>query len=184
MIDENFKISLQILQVLTPIFHSNSVSALYNGWLQCMASVMQGLLTLQNHCCKISHDILPESKKLKSDQFNSTLLKYFTKIDSVEIFWVIGPNLKILSPAVQCVWISNSSYLCMWVRFPRCLAYIKVSAQVNSGAVYGVSFFKNFGQNQTDYFEMFFQPHRPGTPLNSPWKLALSVLSWSMTLPI
>ena len=24
----------------------------------------------------------------------------------------------------------------------------------------------------------------PGTPLNSPWKLASSVLSWSMTLPI
>ena len=46
--DENFKITLQILQVLTPNFHSNSISALWEGWLQCIASVMQGLLTPRN----------------------------------------------------------------------------------------------------------------------------------------
>ena len=41
-------------QVLTPKFRtsdSNPVSALCEGWLQCIASVMQGLLTLHNHCC-------------------------------------------------------------------------------------------------------------------------------------
>ena len=56
--DENIKISLPILQVLTPNFHSNALSALCKGWLQWIASMMQGLLTLQNHRCKNrpSHD--------------------------------------------------------------------------------------------------------------------------------
>ena len=47
--DENIKISLPILQVLTPKFHSNSISALCKGWLQWIASMKQGLLTMQNH---------------------------------------------------------------------------------------------------------------------------------------
>ena len=41
MNDENFKITLQILQVLSPKFHSNSVSAVHEhceGWIQCIAS--------------------------------------------------------------------------------------------------------------------------------------------------
>ena len=38
-----------------PKFHSNSVSALCEGWLPCIASVMQGLLTPQNHRCKNRH---------------------------------------------------------------------------------------------------------------------------------
>ena len=42
MTDENFKITLQILQVLNPKFHSNSVLELCEGWLQYIASVMQG----------------------------------------------------------------------------------------------------------------------------------------------
>ena len=63
--DENFKITLQILQSQTPKFHSNSVSALCEGWLQCIASVMQGLLTLQSHRCKLGHPNSPESEKLK-----------------------------------------------------------------------------------------------------------------------
>ena len=53
--NENFKRTLQILQLLTPKFHSNSVSALCEGWLPCIASVMQGLLTPQNHRCKNRH---------------------------------------------------------------------------------------------------------------------------------
>ena len=32
--------------------YCNSVSALCEGWLQCISWVMQGLLTLQNHLCK------------------------------------------------------------------------------------------------------------------------------------
>ena len=53
--DENFKITLEVLQAPNPKFLSNSVSALCKhceGWLQCIASVMQGILTLQNHSCK------------------------------------------------------------------------------------------------------------------------------------
>ena len=48
----------QILPVLTPKFHSYSVSALCKGWFQCIAPEMQGLLTLKNHICEIGHHIL------------------------------------------------------------------------------------------------------------------------------
>ena len=46
------KVTNEILQVLTPIFHSNSISVLCKGWLQWIAIMMQGLLTLQNYRCK------------------------------------------------------------------------------------------------------------------------------------
>ena len=47
---------------------------------------MQGLLTLNNHICKSAITFsqnLTLSEKLKSDQFNSTLLKRFTKVEPV-----------------------------------------------------------------------------------------------------
>ena len=70
MTDENFKITLQILQVLIPKFHINSVSALCKGWLQCNTSVIQGLLThCKNLCCRIGHSIL-HYLKLKSSEIN------------------------------------------------------------------------------------------------------------------
>ena len=63
--DENFKITLQILQVQTPKSHIKSVSSLCKGWLHChssaLASLMRGLLTLQNHIYKDGPLHLPES---------------------------------------------------------------------------------------------------------------------------
>ena len=56
-----------------------------------------------SHCkitaAKMGDCILPESEKLKYDQLNSTLLKYFTRVEPVEVVQVIGP---VLLPAVQC----------------------------------------------------------------------------------
>ena len=62
-------------QVLTPNFHSNSVSTQCWGWHQCIASVIQGLLTLQKHSCNICHCILPESDKLNHSIPPKTFLK-------------------------------------------------------------------------------------------------------------
>ena len=40
---------------------------------------------LKNHICKFGHSILPGSEKLKSDQFSSILLKYFTRVEPIEV---------------------------------------------------------------------------------------------------
>ena len=57
-ISEWWKFQHNLLQVLTQKYcrfwlkiYSKSVSAIWEGWLQCIASVMQWLLTLQNHSC-------------------------------------------------------------------------------------------------------------------------------------
>ena len=42
MTDENFKITLQIPQLLSPNFHIEAISVLCEGGLQCIASVIQG----------------------------------------------------------------------------------------------------------------------------------------------
>ena len=42
MTDENFKTTLQIRQLLSPNFHSEAISVLCEGGLQCIASVIQG----------------------------------------------------------------------------------------------------------------------------------------------
>ena len=73
--DENFKITLQILQVLTPKFQSlsKSVLSLFEGWHQVLSN---GKIT----AAKIGHHILPESEKLKSDN------------QATNSFWVVlGP---------------------------------------------------------------------------------------------
>ena len=92
--------TLQILQVqpATPNFHSNSVSALCEGWIQCISSVMH---CKSSHCkitaAKIGHYILPESEKLKPDQFHSTKVRLLWSW----VVWVVGPNLKIRKGSVQ-----------------------------------------------------------------------------------
>ena len=67
-----------ILQVLTPNFHSNSVSALCEGWLRYIAPVMQGLLTPRNShlqwFCTIGHRILPESDNVFNTTHNSWIV--------------------------------------------------------------------------------------------------------------
>ena len=99
VMDKNFKITLQILQVLTPKFHSNSVSALCKLWLQWIASVMQWLLTLQNHCYKTWS---LHFAKLKSDQFYSTQIKLPWLLYMSWVIPVVGPNLEILFCTQQC----------------------------------------------------------------------------------
>ena len=86
--------TLLFSEVLAANFHSNSVSTLCHGWLQGIAEAMQGLLTLNNHICKSAITFsqnLTLSEKLKSDQFNSTLLKRFTKVEPVEVH-VVGQH--------------------------------------------------------------------------------------------
>ena len=75
---------------------------LCEGWLLCIASAVQGLLTLQITAAKISYCILPEYEKLKSNKFKSTLLKLFTRFEPVEVVLVVGPNPEIPFCAQPC----------------------------------------------------------------------------------
>ena len=86
--------------VLTPKFHSNSVSALCEGWLQWIASVTQGHLTLQNHRCKTLSlhfceikigPILPNTNK--TALINVFVLNYPSRRSK--------PQYPVLLPAVQ-----------------------------------------------------------------------------------
>ena len=71
----NFEITLQIKKASTPNFQNSIFITLCEGWLQCIASVMQGLRsrlpTLQNRFCQIGNCILPECERLKFDHYNS-----------------------------------------------------------------------------------------------------------------
>ena len=69
------------------------------GWLQCIASAMQGLPTLQNHLCQMGHSIISE---LKWDHFESTRTKSQSQFYACWVIWVIGPNLKISFCAQLC----------------------------------------------------------------------------------
>ena len=84
--DENFKIQLQILQVLTPHFHSYSVSALCEGWLQCIAWVMLGLLTQRN-----SHlqNLPPHFARIWENEYYDKLCRYFKR------FWTFLIDLSL-----------------------------------------------------------------------------------------
>ena len=59
---------------------NNHFSTMCEGWLQCVASMMHGLPTLQNHLLPNCTCILPESEKLKLDHFKSTQIKWFNRI--------------------------------------------------------------------------------------------------------
>ena len=73
------------------VFHSNFVSALCEGWLQCITSVMQKLLTLQNHRCKTWS---LHFAQLKSDKFYSTQIKMPWSLYLSWVIQVVGPNLE------------------------------------------------------------------------------------------
>ena len=80
MTDANFKITLQILQVLslllTPKFHSNSVSVICEEQLQCIAPVMQGLLTSRSSHLQNQPYILPEFEKLNCSGSSKTMPEF------------------------------------------------------------------------------------------------------------
>ena len=89
---------------------SNSVSAICEGWRQCIASVKHWLLTLKNSICKIGHCILPKSEKLKLDQFNWTLPKHFIRDEPVQVVWVTYQHLVRPFFAQPCSgWFNTSS---------------------------------------------------------------------------
>ena len=78
--DENFKIILQVLQEVTPKFHSNSVSSLCQGWLQCVASVMQG-----PHC-KITAAKNTAKSPLQNHRCENQPWQHFARIWDIKIW--------------------------------------------------------------------------------------------------
>ena len=89
--EEVIKITLHKQKALTPIFQNSNFSTLWQGWLQCIASAMQRLPTLQNHLCQVGNAIISE---LKLDHVKSTHIKHQPQFYA---HWVIlVPNLEIL----------------------------------------------------------------------------------------
>ena len=69
MTSENFKITLQVLQVLNLKFHSSPVSALCEGWLQCSHaegshaaghSILPDFFNVLADCCYITIAAVPD----------------------------------------------------------------------------------------------------------------------------
>ena len=124
MANENFKITLQVLQVWTQKVHSNPVSALCEWWLQCIAAVMQGGFP---HCkITAAKSAIPFCRKIKINFFPNVLAGCCYII----IAAVPYPRRRskpwnpILSPALQCqdlqfpwiplmqvsMWLSNIAF--------------------------------------------------------------------------
>ena len=86
------KTALHKQKALTPMFQSSNFSTVCESWLQCIASAMQGLPTLQTHPCWIGNSIISE---LKLDHCKSTRIKHQSEFYAHWVIRVVGPNLEI-----------------------------------------------------------------------------------------
>ena len=113
MTNENFKITLQVMQVLTPNFHSNSVAPYLTLNIQYIASSMIRQLSQSGIPLQVSHFLLSD---IKMKAFKLKRFFYCLQVEPVDDGQKLNPQC--LSAKVHAVLVLRCTGSCGFVRMP------------------------------------------------------------------